>query len=277
MRWLAFALLAALAAAEDPVGLAQARLARGDAASARAALEGVACPAQGAERAAWLDAQSRVAWHEGRNDEAFARGALAIACAEASGQALPPFLSAFGAGRPWLDAETGLAPRLLPTGDAADARALAAELRAAPEARGPEGVWISLAACLLDPSLPVPKAVDRPVPDSAKVSKRREAFLRAALAARAGDAEAAVTALRTVARDCEGIRAAHHWFEAEALRRRARPDPRLASLRFVQSAAALDDAPWLRAAALRRAADALDTTDPAEAARLRAAADQEIP
>lgn len=277
MRWLGLVLLVTLVAAEDPSGLAQARLARGDAAGARAVLDGVACPAQGAGRAAWLDAQARVAWHEGRNDEAFARGALAIACAEASGLTLPTFLSAFGGGRAWLDAETGLAPRLLPTGDASDARALAAELRAAPEARGPEGAWISLAACLLDPSLPVPKAVDRPVPDSAKVAKRREAFMRAALAARAGDAEAASAALRTLARDCEGIRAACHWFEAEALRRRDRADLRLASLRFVQCAAELDDAPWLRAAALRRAADTIETTDPAEAARLRAAADQEIP
>jgi hypothetical protein len=45
----------------------------------------------------------------------------------------------------------------------------------------------------------------------------------------------------------------------------------------VQSAAALEDSPWLRVRALERAAALLDPIDPSEAARLREAARKETP
>ena len=75
---------AALAAAEQPMNLVQARLARGDAQGARAALVDVPRPADDrpAELAAWLDASARVAWARGEMDEAFALSLEALAVAE---------------------------------------------------------------------------------------------------------------------------------------------------------------------------------------------------
>ena len=103
------------------------------------------------------------------------------------------------------------------------------------------------------------------------------AFLQAAVAARSGEAEAGAMELGRLVREAPALQPMAHWFEGEASLRRSTPDPRAAELRFVQCAAALHEAPWIRVAALRRAAGALDTIDPAEAARLRAAADEETP
>jgi hypothetical protein len=277
MRLLACALLAAIAAAHDPLQVAQTRLARGDAQGASRALEGLACPAidQGAARAAWLDARGRIAWQQGRMDQAFALCTQAVACAERAGVTLPAHQAALRSDMAWIDAASGLPPRVLPTGESGECATLAKTLAECPEAQDEAGAWLRLAARLLDPSRPV---VEVAMPaENAKMARRRVAFLQAALAARAGDAEAAVAAVRASARDAAALQPLCQWFEGEALLRRARPDPRAASLRFVQCAAALDAAPWLRSSALRRAAAALETIDPAEASRLRAAADEETP
>ena len=277
MRLLACALLALIAAAQEPLQVAQARLARGDARGASRALQGSACPTidEGAMRAAWLDARGRIAWQEGRLDEAFALCAQAVACAERAGVTLPAHQSALQSDQAWIDAASGLPPRVLPTGESGEGASLAKSLAESPEAQEEAGAWLRLAARLLDPSRPT---VEVAMPaEGAKVARRRVAFLQAALAARAGDAEAAVASVRTSARDAAALQPLCQWFEGEALLRRARPDPRAASLRFVQCAAALDAAPWLRSSALRRAAAALETIDPSEASRLRAAADEETP
>ena len=277
MRFLACVVLAAVASMQEPLQVAQARLARGDANGAARAMQGVACPGveQGAARAAWLDAQGRIAWQRGRLDEAFALCTQAVASAERAGVTLPAHQAALQPDRAWIDAASGLPMRALPTAESAERAALAKALAESAEAQDEAGAWLRLAANLLDPSR---AAVELAMPgEGAKVARRRVAFLQAALAARAGDAEAAVAAVRAVGRDCAALQPLCQWFEGEALLRRARPEPRTASLRFVQCAATLDDTPWLRASALRRAAAALDPIDPAEATRLRAAAEEETP
>lgn len=277
MRFLIFMVLASITSVQEPLQVAQARLARGDALGAARAMQGVACPGaeQGAARAAWLDSQGRIAWQQGRLDEAFALCSQAVACAERAGVTLPAHQAALRPDRAWVDAASGLAMRVLPTGESAERPALAQALAESAEAQDESGTWLRLAARLLDPSR---AAVEVAMPaESAKIARRRVAFLQAALAARAGDAETAVAAVRAVGRDCAALQPLCQWFEGEALLRRARAEPRTASLRFVQCAAALDDTPWLRASALRRAAAALDPIDPAEASRLRAAAEEETP
>jgi hypothetical protein len=269
--------LTAIASVQEPLQVAQARLARGDALGAARAMQGVACPGpeQGAARAAWLDAQGRIAWQQGRLDEAFALCTQAVACAERAGVTLPAHQAALQPDRAWIDAASGLPMRVLPTAESAERAALAKALAESVEAQDESGAWLRLAANLLDPSR---ATVEVAMPgESAKIARRRVAFLQAALAARAGDAETAVAAVRAVGRDCAALQPLCQWFEGEALLRRARAEPRTASLRFVQCAAALDDTPWLRASALRRAAAALDPIDPAEASRLRAAAEEETP
>jgi hypothetical protein len=277
MRFLICMVLMAIASVQEPLQVAQTRLARGDALGAARAMQGVACPdvEQGAARAAWLDAQGRIAWQQGRLDEAFARCTQAVACAERAGITLPAHQAALQSDRAWIDAASGLPIRVLPPADTVDRAALATSLAESPEAQDESGAWLQLAANLLDPSR---AAVEVAMPgETAKIARRRVAFLQAALAARAGDAEAAVATVRAVGRDCAALQPLCQWFEGEALLRRARAEPRTASLRFVQCAAALDDTPWLRASALRRAAAALDPIDPAEASRLRAAAEEETP
>jgi hypothetical protein len=277
MRHLAWIVMLALGSSQEPMQVAQSRLARGDAQGAARAIEGMTCPPieQAAARAAWLDAKGRIAWQQGRLDQAFALCAQAVACAERAGVALPTHMAALRPDRAWVDAASGLPVRVLPTGDSRDAAALAGALADSPEAQQEAGAWLLLAARLLDPSR---ADVEVPTPgESDKVARRRAAFLRAALAARAGDAEASVAAVRAAGRDVAALQPLCQWFEGEALLRRAKPDARTASLRFVQCAAALDDSPWLRASALRRAAMALDPIDPSEATRLRAAADEETP
>lgn len=276
-----------LAAAESPVDLVQARLARGDAAGAREALAQVAEPADtdAAARAAWIDANARIAWAAGEMDRAFALSVQAQVLAERAGVELPALTAAFSPQRAWVDPACGVALRVLPTGDAgAQASALAAQLLALPEAKQPSGAWIVCAARLLDASTPMPATEKvkegRETPAQARV-RTRAALLRLACEARAGDAKAverALKELRDLARQSRQATPFTQWFEGELLLRdTARRDPRLASLRFTQSAAAFDEAPWLRVAALKRAAEALQTIDPQEAARLRAAADKEIP
>lgn len=266
-----------LGLAETPLDRAQERLTRGDAFGAARALQGVECPApeEGAARASWLDAQARIAWHQGRMERAFALSVRSIACAERAGVSLAPFLPAFVKDRDWIDPGCGLALRVLPTVQDEAAREQAAELAGSAEAQGESGAWVRLAARLMDPSRPAENV--KVSEEGSKPARRRMAFLQAALAARVGDAEVAAVELRKLGRETSELQPLAQWFEAEALLRRERPDCRTAALRFVQCAAALDDAPWIRAAALRRAAGALDTTDPAEAARLRAAADEETP
>jgi hypothetical protein len=278
MRWAClFTFAMALSAAVPPLEQARERLARGDAIGASRALASVPCPpvTEAAARTAWLDARARIAWHQGRLDEAFALSVQAIACAEAAGATLPPCLPAFEKGREWVDASSGLPVRLLPVASDPRVRELAEALANAPEASGEAGAWVRLAARLLDPTREAVQATSGD--DATKPARRRLLFLQAALAARAGDADAAVNALRACARESASLQPLCQWFEAEAILRRARPDPRLAALRLVQSASALDASPWLRAAALGRAADALEPIDPAEAARLRRAALEETP
>ncbi|MBU6335350.1 MAG: hypothetical protein KGS47_13240 [Chloroflexi bacterium] len=267
--------------------LVQARLARGDAAGAREALRGVPEPveSEAGARAAWLDANARVAWAAGEMDRAFALGVQAQVLAERAAVELPPLTGGLGPKRAWVDAACGIPLRALPTGDAgAQAASLAATLVALPEAGRPGGAWIACAARLLDASRPMP-AAERPKegresPAQARARLRGQ-LLRAACEARTGEARSAervLADLRQVARQAREAAPFMQWFEGELLLRDTpRRDARLASLRFTQSAAASDDAPWLRVAALRRAADAVQAVDPQEAARLRAAADKEIP
>lgn len=285
MAMLTIALL--LAAAESPMDLVQARLARGDAAGAREAMAQVTEPSatDTAARAAWLDANARIAWAAGEMDRAFALGVQAQVLAERAGVELPALTAAFSPQRAWVDPTCGVALRALPTGDAgAQAGALAVALLALPEAKQPAGAWIVCAARLLDASTPMPateKAKEaRETAAQARV-RTRAALLRLACEARAGEAkvvERTLKELREFARQSRQATPFTQWFEGELLLRdTARRDPRLASLRFTQSAAAFDEAPWLRVAALKRAAEALQSIDPQEAARLRAAADKEIP
>lgn len=282
---LAIALL--LAAAESPMDLVQARLARGDAVGAREAMARVAEPAatDAAARAAWLDASARMAWAAGEMDRAFALGVQAQVLAERAGVELPALTAAFSPQRAWVDPACGVALRVLPAGDAGvQAGALAAELLQLPEAKQPGGAWIVCAARLLDASIPMPaieKVKDgRETPAQVRM-RTRDALLRHACDARAGEAKVAertLNELRQLARQSRQAAPFTQWFEGELLLRDTpRRDPRLASLRFTQSAAAFEEAPWLRVAALRRAAEALQSIDPQEAARLRAAADKEIP
>jgi hypothetical protein len=267
----------ALSFAVPSIEVAQERLSRGDSVGASLAMEGLECPpvTEVAARVGWLDARARIAWHQGRLDESFALSVQAIACAEAAGITLPGFMASFQKDQAWVDSASGLPTRVLPVSVDPRRREIAASLAQAPEAAGEAGAWVRLAARLIDPSR---EAVQVSVNDAIpKPARRRIAFLQAALAARAGDADAAGNALRASARECADLQPLCHWFEAEAMVRRARPDARLAALRLVQSASALDDAPWLRAAALTRAAATLEPIDPAEAARLRRAALEETP
>jgi len=275
--------IACLALAAGSMDTVQSRLSRGDARGAARALEGLPRPPADrvAELAAWLDAHARVAWAQGRMDEAFARAALAQAFAERAGVALPPLDAAFGGGRAWIDAETGLPVRVLPTGDSGQRGAeLGRELLAAAEGRASEGAWLAWAAKLLDASVAPPAIAPRAAKETAAeaVARRRVALLQAACQARAGDAAQAGASLRAAARDGEPMRGFALWFDGEALSRDGvRRDPRLAALRFAQAAAEFDASPWMRVAALRRAADTLEPIDAPEAARLRAAADKETP
>ncbi len=279
--WLA--LVMAAAGAESPIDAARARLARGDAAAAETALRGMAEPGvqRGSERACWLDAQARIAWSQGRIDLAFARSMEALALAERSGERLPDLTSALGSGRPWLDETFRLPLRALPTGDSgAEARTLAAALRALPEASTPWGAWLVWAARLLDASVEPPPPLAKPARDTPEheLARRRARLLQSACELRLGSSGAATAMPAEALKPGCGAEGFARWFQAEAAAREGeRRDPRLASLRFVQSAAAFDDSPWLRVAALRRAATTLDPIDPAEAARLRAAADKETP
>ena len=283
MTWHLAVALACLALATGPMETVQARLARGDARGAAVALAGVARPdaAQSAELAAWLDAHARVAWAHGRMDEAFARAVLAQALAERAGVSLPPLDAALGGGRAWVDAESGLPIRTLPTGDSGErAAALARELVEAAEGRGAEGAWLVWAAKLLDAGVAAPAAAPRGAKETPAeaIARRRASLLQAACQARSSDATQATATLRAAAREGEATRGLALWFEGESLARDgARRDPRQASLRFAQAAAEFDASPWLRVAALRRAAAALEPIDAPEAARLRAAADKETP
>ena len=85
-----------LAAAESPVDLVQARLARGDAAGAREALAQVVEPAatDTTARATWLDANARIAWAAGEMDRAFALSVQAQVLAERAGVELPALTAA---------------------------------------------------------------------------------------------------------------------------------------------------------------------------------------
>lgn len=282
MRRIALLMLLALAGEAGPMSIVQARLARGDASGAAVALAAVSRPPvdRPGDLAAWLDAQSRIAWAQGRLDEAFARATLAQAFAERAGLTLAPLDAALGTGRAWIDASTGLPARALPAGDAGEGRgALVRELADA-VATGPDAAWLGWVARLLDPSQPAPVAAPRPAKETPAeiIARRRASLLQAACQARSGDAAQSIPALRACLREAESARATALWFEAEALLRDGpRRDPRLASLRFAQAAAEFDAAPHMRVAALRRAAAAIDAIDPPEAARLRAAADQETP
>lgn len=274
-------------ASAGPMDLVQARLARGDAAGAREALRQVPEPAEAdvGERAAWLDANARVAWAVGEMDRAFALSVHAQVLAERAAVELPALTGAWVPKRAWVDPACGLPLRTLPTGDGgAQAAALAATLAALPEASRPGGAWIACAARLLDASRPMPAAEKpkegRESPAQSRARLRGQ-LLRAACEARTGDTrsvERTLADLRQVARQVRDASPFTQWFEGELLLRDTpKRDARLASLRFTQSAAASDEAPWLRVAALRRAADAVQAVDPQEAARLRAAADKEIP
>jgi len=266
-----------LAMAAEPAGLEKAWscLDHGDAAGAKQALVSVPEPA-GDDRtlASWLDARSRVAWAEGRMDEAFATGIRAVVVSERTGRDMPSLTPELTPARAWVDAGTGLPRLVLPTGDG-DGPALARDLTSLPEAAAAEGAWIVLAARLLDPAVTPP-----PDPRKAARSPRAEArlgFLLAAVDARRSPPAggSAVTArLKGFLTDGSPMLAAARWFEAEAA---AGTDSRLASLRFVHAAAAFDESPWLRARALERAAETIETIDPPEAARLRAAARKETP
>ena len=272
-----------LAVADPAMDLVQARLARGDAASAREALARVDEPAESdaAARAAWLDANARIAWAAGEMDRSFALGVQAQVLAERAGVALPALTAAFSPQRAWVDPACGLALRTLPTGDAgAQAGALASSLLALPESGQAGGAWIVCAARLLDAAVAMPPG--EKVKDARETPARtRTALLRAACEARGGEAKVAertLRELRELARQSRQAAPFTQWFEGELLLRDTpRRDPRLASLRFTQAAAAFGEAPWLRVAALKRAAEALQEIDPQEAARLRAAADKEIP
>ena len=280
VQWVlaALALALAAAAADSSLETAWARLARGDAAGAEAALDGVAEPGddRAADRTAWLDARARIAWARGQTDLSFALAMRSVAVAERARVNLPDLAPAIGPGRPWIEQDFRLPLRTLPTGDAgAQAGALAQSLLALPEARRPDGAWLVWAARLLDASVKAPGEVPGAVRD--QLPGQRARLLQAACEARHG--ARAVTAMPSKALVAgSGAEGFARWFQAEALAREGeRQDARLASLRFVQAAAAFDESPWLRVAALRRAADTLQTTDPAEAARLRDAADKETP
>ena len=280
---LAATVCAALAAGEVPIGVVSERLARGDARGAEIALASVAMPKseQAPELAAWLDASARIAWSRGEMDRAFAMSLEALAVAERAGVTLPPLTATLSPGRAWLDEDFSLPLRALPTGDSgARAPHLANRLRSLPEAARPEGAWLTWGARLLDASVSAPTPAAKPARESATqaLARRRAALLQAACEARSGDVRSSAAVLRAAERPGRGAEAFARWFQGEALAREAaHRDARLASLRFAQCAGAADDSPWLRVAALRRAAELLETIDPAEAARLRAAADKETP
>ena len=255
---------------------------RGDAAGAGARMAEVPRPASDdAALASWLDARSRIAWAQGRMDQAFALGVQAVVVSERCSRELPSLTPSLTPGRTWVDEGTGLPRLLLPAGDG-DGAALAVELRELPEASRPEGAWIVCAARLLDASVPAP-ATPKDSRGGGKPTRaeRRTALLQAAMQARRGEAKsagAAAAALRSAAREGSPLEAFARWFEAEAAARGGSPaDARLASLRFVQAAALADDSPWLRVRALDRAAALLETIDPQEAGRLHAASRKENP
>lgn len=276
-------LLLVAAGADSPLDLVRVRLARGDAAAAEAALRQIAEPAadRASERAAWLDAQARVAWSRGRLDLAFARSMEAQALAERARERLPDLTPDISPGRAWVDETFRLPLRALPTGDSGtDAATLAASLRALPEASTPWGAWLVWAARLLDPSVPPPAPLVKPAHDTPEheLARRRVRLLQAACELRQGVSGATAVMPTEALKPACGAEGFARWFQAEALAREGeRNDPRLAAVRFVQAAAAFDDSPWLRVAAFRRAATTLHPIDPAEAARLRAAADKETP
>jgi hypothetical protein len=188
---------------------------------------------------------------------------------------------AIAPGRAWLDEEFALPLRALPTGDSGQqASELAKALLALPESAKEDGAWLVWAARLLDASVAPPKVSARPAREGTPqaVAARRAGLLQAACESREGRSKTAAAVLRAAARPGRGAEGFARWFEAEGLLRDAsRRDERLAALRLVQAAAAFDDSPWMRVAALRRAADTLEPIDPAEAARVRAAADKETP
>jgi hypothetical protein len=275
--------LLAFALAAGPAGLDRVweSLDRGDVQGATAALADAPRPAgSDAELASWLDAQSRLAWAQGRMDRAFAWGVQAVVVGERSNRAFPGLTPSLTPGRAWVDEACGLPRLVLPTGDG-DGVALARELLALPEAATPEGVWIVWAARLLDGKVPAPENRSGRAAASDPRREQRQALLQSAVEARHGGSRstaAVVASLRQPAREGSPLEGFARWFEAEALQRDARSaQPRLAALRMVQSAAALEDSPWLRVRALERAAALLDPIDPSEAARLREAARKETP
>jgi|GEM_PF-2398556 len=287
----AFALMlmpAMLAATVDAtMHTVQARLARADALGAQLLFTQITIPqpSDSVAYAEWLDAASRIAWSEGEMDRSFALAMQAVVLSERAGIALPPLTETLTPTRAWIDPSCALPLRVVPTGDAgANAQVLAAQLMALAEAKQPGGAWIVWAAKLLDATIAAPVAEKnkdgKQTPQQA-LAHRRLALLRAACEARSGDVknvDRVLAELRMLSRPDQQTQAISRWFEGELLLRVSpRRDPQLASLRFVQAAAEADQAPWLRVAALRRAATALESIDSKEAARLRAAAEKETP
>jgi hypothetical protein len=275
LAWLPVALLAWAPPAQDPWPA----LDVGDAAGARAALDRVARPEDPSEAAAWMDARARVAWATGSCDAAFARSVQAVAMSEAAGRAMPALTAALTPDRSWMDPAYLLVLRAAPIGDAPTERgALAAEILALPAAGTTEGAWLVWAARLMDPSVAAPPSEAPRESGPPSPARRRVALLRAMAEARHGDPRSlpkAIATLQAVEREGGPAAPLALWFEGEATARQGRA--REAALRFVRAAAGFTDAPWVRAAALRRAAALLREIDPQESLRLEAAARKEMP
>jgi len=275
LAWSLVAMLAWAPPAADPWPA----LDVGDAADARAALDGAPRPDDPAEVAAWMDAQARVAWATGWCDVAFARSVQAVAMSEAAGRAMPALTAALTPDRPWMDPAYLLVLRAPPTGDApAEHAALAAEILALPAAGTTEGAWLVWAARLLDPTVAAPPSEAPRERGPPSPARRRVALLRAMAEARHGDPRSlpkAIATLQAVEREGGPAAPLALWFEGEAMFRQGLV--RQAALRFVRAAAGFADAPWVRVAALRRAAEALREIDPQESLRLESAARKEMP
>ncbi len=279
--YLALCVACLLMAGDPGMPLVQACLSRGDALGAQQAMKNVAEPSLESSqlRAEWLDASSRLAWSRGEMDQSFAWMVEAVVLAERTGLVLPPLTESLTPDRAWMDPAFGLSLFVLPTGDRGEAaHAMAAQLLALREAAEPSGVWIAFAAKLLDESVVLPAAAKVPDTTKALPQHRRRALLQAACESRYGKSisEARET-LRGFGRDQRQALRWVRWFDAEGRAREGPDQSWMASLRFTQSAAECADAPWLRVAALRRAAKAIHSTDSSEAARLEAAANKEIP
>lgn len=282
MRAIGWWLAMAMATVSTQLDQAWRCLDRGDARGAAQALATAPRPAADqVELASWLDAHARVAWAQGQMDRAFALGIQSVVVGERSDRQAPALTPALTPGRAWVDEATGLPRLVLPTGDG-DGPALARELVALPESGTPEGAWILWAARLLDAQVPAPEA-SRSARGAALGARRerRQSLLQAAAEARHGanrSRTAVIASLRGAVREGSAMEPFGRWFESEAVTREGPgPDARLAALRLVEAAAALDDSPWLRVRALERAATILDPIDATEAARLREAARKETP